>query len=117
VSPTANVTATFSEEMMASSINAQTFKLLEKGSTAKLGAAVSYDASADTATLDPTNSLRSRVTYKAVVTTGAEDLAGNPLDQNSSTTGSQQKAWSFTVRYSSTGVVVLRAAVAEGRGS
>jgi hypothetical protein len=117
VSPTANVTATFSEEMMDSSINAQTFKLLEKSSTAKLGAAVSYDASTDTATLDPTNSLRSRVTYKAVVTTGAKDLAGNPLDQNSSTTGSQQKAWSFTVRYSSTGVVVLRAAVAEGRGS
>jgi N-acetylglucosamine-6-sulfatase len=97
VAPTANVTATFSEDMMASSINANTFKLFQKGSTIKLGATVGYDASTDTATLDPTNSLRRGVTYKAVVTTGAKDLAGNPLDQNSSTTGSQQKAWSFTV--------------------
>jgi hypothetical protein len=32
-----------------------------------------------------------------VVTTGAQDLAGNRLDQNSSLSGLQQKAWSFTV--------------------
>ena len=35
--------------------------------------------------------------YKAVVTTGAKDVAGNPLDQITTTTGLQQKAWSFTV--------------------
>ena len=98
VSPTTNVTATFSEAMLASSINGTTFKLFKKGSTTKIGASVVYDASTDTATLDPTNSLVSGVTYKAVVTTGAKDLAGNPLDQNSTTTGSQQMAWFFTVR-------------------
>ncbi len=104
VAPTANVTATFSEHddpgekgMMPSSINTQTFKLVKKGTTTKLAAAVTYEASTDTATLDPTNSLRSGVTYKAVVTTGAKDAAGNALDQNS-TTGLQQKAWLFTVR-------------------
>jgi hypothetical protein len=97
VAPTTNVAATFSEEMMASSINANTFKLTKQGSTTKLAAAVSYDAGSDTATLDPTNSLRRGGAYKAVVSTGAKDLAGNQLDQNGTTTGSQQKAWSFTV--------------------
>ena len=38
-----------------------------------------------------------KVTYKALVTTGATDLAGNPLDQHSTTTGLQQKGWFFTV--------------------
>ena len=82
---------------MASTINTTTFKLSKKGSTTKLGATVKYDASTDTATLDPTNSLQSGVTYEAVVTTGAKDLAGNALDQNPTTTGSQQHKWFFTV--------------------
>jgi hypothetical protein len=97
VTPIANVTATFSEHddpgekgMMVSSINGQTFKLVKKGSTTKIAAAVSYNASTDTATLDPTNNLRSGVTYKAVVTTGAKDAAGNSLPQ--------QYRWFFTVR-------------------
>jgi hypothetical protein len=90
VSTTTNVTATFSEAMLASSINGTNFKLFKKGSTTKLSATVSYDASTNTATLDPTNSLRSGVSYKAVVTTGAKDLAGKPL--------TQQYKWFFTVR-------------------
>ena len=97
VAPTTNVTATFSEDMLASSINANTFRLFKKGSTTKLAATVSYSASTDTATLDPRDSLRNGITYKAVVTTGAKDLAGNSLDQNSSSTGSQQMVWFFTV--------------------
>jgi hypothetical protein len=83
--------------MMPSSINATTFKLFKQGSTTKTAAAVSYEASTDTATLDPTNSLEGGVTYKAVVSTGAKDVAGNPLDENSTATGSQQKVWFFTV--------------------
>jgi hypothetical protein len=98
VAATTNVTATFSEDLMASSINGQAFKLTKKGSTTQIAAAVSYNASTDTATLDPANSLRSGITYKAVVTTGAKDLAGNALDQNSTSSGSQQMAWFFTVR-------------------
>jgi N-acetylglucosamine-6-sulfatase len=97
VASTTNVTATFSEDMMVSSITAKTFKLMEHGSTTKVAAALSYDASTDTATLDPTDSLKNGVTYKAVVSTGAKDVAGNPLDQNSSTTGLQQKTWHFAV--------------------
>jgi hypothetical protein len=97
VAPTTPVTATFSEDMDASSVTGKTFKLFRKGSTTKLAATVDYSAATDTATLDPTNSLQGGVTYKAVVSTGAKDVAGNPLDQNPTTTGLQQKAWSFTV--------------------
>jgi N-acetylglucosamine-6-sulfatase len=97
VAPTANIKATFSEEMSASSITSKTFKLLENGSTTKVGATVSYDGSAHTATLDPSGSLKSGVGYKAVVSTGTKDVAGNPLDQNATTAGLQQKAWLFTV--------------------
>lgn len=95
VARTTNVTATFSEDsadmdedMDTSTITSQTFKLFKKGSTTKLGSTVSYDASTE-ATLKPTNSLRSGVTHEAVVSTGAKDLAGNPLVQ--------QYRWFFTV--------------------
>jgi hypothetical protein len=106
VDPTTNVTAFFSEEMLASSINdGTTFKLTKKGSTTKIGAIVKYfpdDPSTaefdPRATLDPNSSLRSGLTYKAVVTKGAKDAEGNSLDQDPTTTGLQQKTWLFTVR-------------------
>ena len=94
---TANVKATFSEEMDRNTINGQTFKLFKKGTTTQIAAQVSYNADAETAKLDPTNLLKWGVAYKAVVTTWAKDLAGNRLDQNSSTTGLQQKVWFFRV--------------------
>jgi hypothetical protein len=62
--------------MMPSSINTKTFKLYKKGSTTTFAAAVSYSDTTDTATLDPSNNLQRGVTYKAVVTTGATDVAG-----------------------------------------
>jgi hypothetical protein len=93
VSRTTDVKATFSKDMLASSINGTTFKLFKKGSTTKIAATVSYDATSRTATLNPfgsTTTLLARgTTYKAVVTTGAKDLAGNPL--------AQQYRWFFTV--------------------
>jgi N-acetylglucosamine-6-sulfatase len=97
VSPSANLTATFSENMQASSVNATTFELVQRGTTTKVAATVTYSASTRKATLDPTNSLQRGVTYDARLTTGAKDLVGNHLDQNSSTIGMQQQAWSFTV--------------------
>jgi hypothetical protein len=97
VAPTVNVRATFSEEMTPSSITGQSFKLFKEGSTTQVAATVSYSASTRTAKLDPTNSLRRGVAYKAVVTTGAKDLAGNRLDQDGTTTGLQQKRWFFRV--------------------
>jgi methionine-rich copper-binding protein CopC len=99
---TANVTATFSEEMKASSIisPATTFKLVKlntDGTTTKVTATVSYDAATKQAILDPATNLNSG-TYKATVTTGAQDLAGNALDQKPDVAGNQSKSWKFTVQ-------------------
>jgi TolB protein len=99
VAPHASLRATFSKKMRASSINGKTFKLFKKkGSTKKLSARVTYNAATKKATLNPTTSLRRGLTYKAVVTTGAKDVAGNRLDQKHTAKGLQQKVWSFTVR-------------------
>jgi N-acetylglucosamine-6-sulfatase len=97
VDPAADVTATFSEAMRDNSINGTTFKLMEAGTTTVIGAVVSYDATANKAILNPNANLQLGTKYKAVVTTGAQDLAGNRLDQNSSLSGLQQKGWQFTV--------------------
>jgi hypothetical protein len=98
VVPGANITATFSEDMMTNSINNTTFKLSKAGTTSVIGASVSYDPTTKKATLNPDDNLRRGAKYKAVVTTGATDLAGNKLDQNRSQSGLQQKAWTFTIR-------------------
>jgi dipeptidyl aminopeptidase/acylaminoacyl peptidase len=97
VAPTTNVKATFSEAMDASTtdgdpstITATTFMLFSNGSTTQVAARVSYDSSTRTAKLNPNNNLRRGVTYRAVLTTGVQDLAGNPL--------AQQKEWLFTVK-------------------
>ncbi len=102
-----NRTATFSEAMEKTTINRSTFKLFKCPSTTSTSCTtqitnVTVSPSTDglRATLNPygTSStlLSSRTKYKAVVTTGAKDLAGNALDQNPTTTGNQQKAWYFT---------------------
>jgi hypothetical protein len=105
VAPGVNATATFTEAMDASTtdgdpstINGTTVKLFRAGTTTAIGAVVTYDATAKKAILNPNANLRLGAKYKAVVTTGAQDLAGNRLDQNSTIDGLQQKTWSFTVR-------------------
>lgn len=98
VSPKANVTATFSEAMDAATITKSTFKLVKKGTAKKIAATLSYDAAAKKATLNPTNNLKRGVAYKATVTTGAKDLAGNALDQKPGVSGNQPKVWFFKVK-------------------
>jgi hypothetical protein len=93
-----NVKATFSEDMKPASINKTSFTLRKQGTTTKVAGTISYDPTTDTATLDPTNSLKRGATYIAAVNIGAEDLAGNPLDQNESLSGSQVHKWTFKVK-------------------
>jgi hypothetical protein len=90
-------------EMMASSIitPATTFKLVRlnaDGTTTKVTATVSYDATTKQAILDPDSNLDLGRTYRATVTTGAQDSAGNALDQNHNIAGNQSKSWKFTVQ-------------------
>jgi Tol biopolymer transport system component len=107
IAPGVNVTATFTEAMDASptatdgdpsTITGTTFKLMKAGTTTAIGAVVSYNTTSKKATLNPNANLQLGTKYKAVVTTGAQDLAGNRLDQNPATAGLQQKAWTFTIR-------------------
>lgn len=89
-SPKANATATFSEAMDPATINKATVKLVKKGSTASVPARITYSAATMKATLNPAKNLKAGATYKAAITTGAKDAAGNPLAAN--------KVWAFTVK-------------------
>jgi bacillolysin len=95
-----NLTVTFSEKMMASSVNVTTFKLFKVNSdgtqTRITDVVVSLSSNGLKATLNPfgvqtpTLLLARNTKYKGVVTTGARDLAGNSL--------AQQKSWTFTTK-------------------
>jgi hypothetical protein len=109
IATTANVTATFSEAMDArttdgdpSTITATTFKLVRlnsDGTTTKVtGVTVSYASATKKAILNPADNLKSGRTYKATVTTGAQDLAGNAFDQKPDIANNQSKSWKFTVQ-------------------
>jgi hypothetical protein len=108
IAPTANVTAIFSEAMDAkttdgdpSTITGTTFKLVKlnaDGTTTSVTAAVSYASATKKAILNPANNLKSGRTYKATVTTGAQDLAGNALDQDPNLANNQSKSWKFKVQ-------------------
>jgi hypothetical protein len=78
------LTATFSEAMNPTTINANTF-LLKQGANTITGV-VTYAGT--TATFNPTVNLAPNTTYNATITTGAQDLAGNALANN--------YVWSFT---------------------
>ena len=68
------------------------------GTTTKVTATVSYVDATKKAILNPASNLSSRRTYKATVTTGAQDLAGTALDQNPNIAGNQAKNWKFKVQ-------------------
>jgi hypothetical protein len=82
--------------MRAASINGTTFRLYKKGSTTPILADVSLDPSnsrkaiLDPKTTLPNGYLQRGATYKAVISKGARDRAGNPL--------SDSKIWYFTVK-------------------
>ena len=86
-----NTTATFSEAMNAATLTTATVTLVPQGSSTPVPAAVTYDATSRTVTLDPTAALVAGTLYTATVKGGAggvTDLAGNPLASN--------RVWTFT---------------------
>lgn len=104
VAPSATLTASFSEKMDPASITNSTFnlfKITSSGATRVTNVTVGLSTDRLRATLNPfgstTTHLSKGTAYKGVVTTGARDEAGNQLDQHPSTTGLQQKTWTFTV--------------------
>ena len=87
-----NITATFSEAMNPATLTTTTFELRDPAN-ALIPAAVTYDAAARRATLDPTANLLTSTTYTARIRGGAvdpraKDTAGNAL--------AQDLFWTFT---------------------
>jgi Tol biopolymer transport system component len=81
----AAITATFSEPMNGSTIDTDTYTL-DNGVTGT----VTYDANSTTARFTPASKLDYDTTYTATISTGAEDLAGNPMPAD--------HTWSFTTQ-------------------
>jgi hypothetical protein len=89
VAATANVTGTFSEAMDAATITTATFTL-QAGATT-VPAAVTYNSTDRTATLNPDADLAANTTYTATIkggTGGVKDAAGNAL--------ASDRTWTFT---------------------
>lgn len=81
VAVNSKVTATFSKEMAPATITDSTFTLACPAASAVTGT-VSYAESSRIATFSPADNLPVDTTCVATVTTGAKDLAGNPLATN-----------------------------------
>jgi hypothetical protein len=90
------VSATFSKAMNPLTISTATFTLTGPGGTNVAGT-VAYNAVSFIATFTPTVNLASNTTYTADVTSGATDLASNPLGS-----GGLPNPWNFTT-YGSAG--------------
>jgi len=86
----ATVNATFSETMDPTTLTSATFTLTAPGGIPVIGT-VTYAAASDIATFTPTSALAMNTEYTASVTTGARDLAGNPL-----IAGVVPNPWTFT---------------------
>jgi CSLREA domain-containing protein len=103
-----NLAATFSEKMDPLSITKSTFKLFRCPSATSTNCTTQITnstlrKSTDglSATLNPygtsATKLDAKTKYKAVITTGAKDMAGNALDQDQNpNNGNQPKQWTFT---------------------
>jgi hypothetical protein len=85
--PNTIVTATFSKAMNPATINTTTFTLTDPAAASVPGA-VTYDAPNHAATFTPTDPLALDALYTATITTGGQDLFGNPL--------ASDFVWSFT---------------------
>jgi hypothetical protein len=81
----AQMVVQFSESMDPATINTNTFFVKDSSDNVLPGSVIPVDA---TATFVPSNPLSYSSTYTATVTTGAKDLAGNPL--------AAPYFWSFT---------------------
>ena len=82
------INATFSTAMDPATITTGTFTLAGPGTTSFVTGTVTYNAASNIATFTPAANLAASALFTATVTTGARDLAGNPLAAN--------KVWTFT---------------------
>jgi hypothetical protein len=82
------ITITFSEYVVAASVNATSCSVVESGGTTPVSSTVSYDAASYQSTITPDSTLKQNTAYTVTVTTDIEDLAGLHMASDVS--------WSFT---------------------
>ena len=92
------LTATFSENMAAGTLNATSFTLLNTTLGTAVAGSVSYAAASRTATFTPTaGTLASNSAFTATISTAATDLAGNALAGNTAVLpAAGAQVWSFS---------------------
>jgi hypothetical protein len=74
-----DITVNFSEAMDPATINTTNINLKVTSSSAPVTGVVTLDATGKIATFNPTGNLLANTNYTLTITTGAKDLAGNPL--------------------------------------
>jgi hypothetical protein len=84
------LTITFSKAMAPASISSTTFTLTSAPGAVAAAGAVTLNAAGTVATFTPTAHMTNDTVYTATLTTGAKDVAGNPLAANST--------WTFTTQ-------------------
>ena len=79
-----SIKARFSEPMNQATLDGSTFTLVKEGSTTPVEAVVSYDASTQTLTLNPSGRLAKRTSYTATIEGGGDgdSLAVKDLNAN-----------------------------------
>ena len=101
------IAAIFGEPMDSSTITGTTFTVTGPGLTPVAGT-VTYSIVGATATFTPTSALAAGVLFTATITSGAEDLAGNPLAAN--------YAWTFSTDVGPDGTVPIVSSTTPGNG-
>ena len=84
----AKVLVTFSEDVVAASVNASSCKLVKDGTTTQVPCTINYSDSTHTATIIPNNSLTKQTVYRVTVTTEVQDHASLTMASN--------QTWTFT---------------------
>lgn len=79
--PNSQIKATFSDPMDPSTINTDTFRVMDSGGNTLEGT-VTYDSGTRTATFTPASPMVKYASYMATVTTGATGADGTPMDED-----------------------------------
>jgi hypothetical protein len=87
------ITATFSEDVVAASVNTSSCTVFADGTSNQVTCTVNYDPSTDKVTIDLSGNLVENTTYRVTITTAVEDHAGLTM--------ASDESWTFT-----TGVVI-----------
>ena len=99
VASNTQLSATFSEDMLAATLSASSFTVTNTTLGSAVAGSVSYSVAARTATFTPStpSTLAANTLFTATITTAATDLAGNALAGNSAVLpGAGNHVWSFT---------------------